>query len=193
MPLPKALDIYSRLTIGDGLVTAVPSLFISVATGLLISRSSQTVDLSQELGRQFFSRPHVLVITSVFLGLLSLTDLPFLPLAGMAVAVATTAWMIGRTRKKTRVAEQGAMGSGANATPTARVNPADELLADERIVVELGRGLVGLLAPASGGGQSALSQSVRPRCGRTWPPIWGWSCRRSRCVTTRRSPTVATA
>ena len=69
MPVAKALDVYSRLTIGDGLTSAVPSLFISVATGLLISRSSQEVDLSQELGRQFVSRPHVLVITAVFLGM----------------------------------------------------------------------------------------------------------------------------
>lgn len=155
MPLPKALDIYSRLTIGDGLITAVPSLFISVATGLLISRSSQTVDLSQELGRQFFSRPHVLVITAVFLGLLSLNDLPFLPLAGMAVAMATAAWMVRRTSKQPSVVERGAAAAGSSAAASARVNPADELLADERIVVELGRGLVGLLSPVSGGGQSA--------------------------------------
>ena len=155
MPLPKALDLYSRLTIGDGLITAVPSLFISVATGLLISRSSQTVDLSQELGRQFMSRPHVLVITAVFLGLLSLTDLPFVPLAGMAAAVGTAAWMIGRAAKQPNGAERAAAGSGANEAASARANPADDLLADERIVVELGRGLVGLLSPAGGGGPSA--------------------------------------
>jgi flagellar biosynthesis protein FlhA len=155
MPLPKALDLYSRLTIGDGLITAVPSLFISVATGLLISRSSQTVDLSQELGRQFMSRPHVLVITAVFLGLLSLTDLPFVPLAGMAAAVGTAAWMIGRAAKQPNGAERAAAGSGANEAASARANPADDLLADERIVVELGRGLVGLLSPAAGGGPSA--------------------------------------
>jgi flagellar biosynthesis protein FlhA len=155
MPVSKALDIYSRLTIGDGLITAVPSLFISVATGLLISRSSQTVDLSQELGRQFMSRPHVLVITAVFLGLLSLTDLPFVPLAGMAAAVGTAAWMISRTAKQASGAERVAPGSAANAAVSARANLADDLLADERIVVELGRGLVGLLSPAAGGGTSA--------------------------------------
>ena len=88
LPLPRALEVYSRLTIGDGLVSAVPALLVSVATGLLISRSSQTVDLSRELGRQFAARPHVLVIAAVFLGLLSLTDLPFLPLATMAAATA---------------------------------------------------------------------------------------------------------
>lgn len=149
MPLAKALDVYSRLTIGDGLTSAVPSLFISVATGLLISRSSQEVDLSQELGRQFVSRPHVLVITAVFLGLLSLTDLPFLPLAGMAVAVATMAWMIRRT-PASRDAERTA------APATARTSVADELLADERIVLELGRGLVGLLAPSADGASPTL-------------------------------------
>jgi flagellar biosynthesis protein FlhA len=149
MPLAKALDVYSRLTIGDGLTSAVPSLFISVATGLLISRSSQEVDLSQELGRQFVSRPHVLVITAVFLGLLSLTDLPFLPLAGMAVAVATMAWMIRRT-PTSRDAERTA------APATTRTSVADDLLADERIVLELGRGLVGLLAPSADGASPTL-------------------------------------
>jgi flagellar biosynthesis protein FlhA len=150
MPVAKALDVYSRLTIGDGLTSAVPSLFISVATGLLISRSSQEVDLSQELGRQFVSRPHVLVITAVFLGVLSLTNLPFLPLAGMAVAVATMAWMIGR-KPASRGAERTAVASGATAVATARTSVADDLLADERIVVELGRGLLGMLAAPAGG------------------------------------------
>ena len=155
MPVAKALDVYSRLTIGDGLTSAVPSLFISVATGLLISRSSQEVDLSRELGRQFVSRPHVLVITAVFLGLLSLTDLPFLPLAGMALAVGTMAWIIG-CKPASPGAERTAAGTSAaaNATPV-RTSVADELLADERIVVELGRGLLGLLAPPAGGASSA--------------------------------------
>jgi flagellar biosynthesis protein FlhA len=134
--------------------SAVPSLFISVATGQLISRSSQSVDLSQELGRQFVSRPHVLVITAVFLGLLSLTDLPFVPLAGMAVAVATTAWMVSRTSKQPKRGERGDADFGPATAATPRGNVADELLADERIVVELGRGLVGLLAPQAGGGPS---------------------------------------
>ena len=154
MPVAKALDVYSRLTIGDGLTSAVPSLFISVATGLLISRSSQEVDLSQELGRQFVSRPHVLVITAVFLGILSLTDLPFLPLAGMAVAVATLAWVIRRT-PASRDAERMA-ASGTAAPATNRTSVANDLLADERIVVELGRGLLGLLAPSADGASPAL-------------------------------------
>jgi flagellar biosynthesis protein FlhA len=178
MPLSKALDVYSRLTIGDGLTSAVPSLFISVATGLLISRSSQAVDLSQELGRQFVSRPHVLVITAVFLGVLSLTDLPFLPLAGMAVAMATLAWMIGR-KKGTRDAVRMAAGSGTTDAASPRASVADELLADERIVVELGRSLVGLLVPPAGGAATAplserataVRSSVASDLGLAVPPV----------------------
>jgi flagellar biosynthesis protein FlhA len=143
MPFAKAVDVYSRLTIGDGLVSAVPALLVSVATGLLISRSSQSVDLPRELGRQFVSRPHVLAITAVFLGLLSFTGLPFLPLAGMAVAAATAAWLTRGAARRQAAAETAAarVPSAAAARPKA----ADDLLADDRIVVEVGRGLVSLI------------------------------------------------
>ncbi|MFM9194396.1 MAG: flagellar biosynthesis protein FlhA, partial [Planctomycetia bacterium] len=153
MPVQRAMEIYSRLTIGDGLTSAVPSLFVSVATGLLISRSSQAVDLSRELGRQFVSRPHVLAITAVFLGILSLTDLPFVPLAGMALAMAAAAWFVGRRARQPRSGRRGEAMSGVQPVAAPQPGTGDELLADERIVVELGRGLLGLLAPAAAGGE----------------------------------------
>lgn len=152
MPIEKALGVYSRLTIGDGLSASVPALFISVATGLLISRSSQSVDLSRELGRQFTAKPHVLAITGVFLALLSLSGLPFLPLAGMAAVTLTAAVVLGR---------RGAVATDADsfAEPDAELAPvrraaagkaasttAADLLADDRVLVELGSGLVGLVA-----------------------------------------------
>jgi len=180
MPVPRAIEVYSRLTIGDGLTSAVPSLFISVATGLLISRSSQAVDLSQELGRQFVSRPHVLVITAVFLGILSLTDLPFLPLASMAVAVAAAAWFTSRRGARLRAGAQGAGGAGAayaaeqGAAAAARSPMADDLLVDERNVVELGRGLVGLIAgPGAMLSERsvALRSAVAADLGLVVPPI----------------------
>ena len=155
MPADRALGLYSLLTIGDGLANAVPSLFVSVATGLLVSRSSQSVDLGSELGRQLGSRPHVLVITAMFLGLLSLSGLPFLPLAGMAVAVAIAAVVavrrgarqVDRAPAADDLARQPARGATARAAAKpAGTDIAADVLADERITVELGRGLVGLVA-----------------------------------------------
>ncbi|MGI9176238.1 MAG: FHIPEP family type III secretion protein, partial [Pirellulales bacterium] len=154
MAIEKALGVYARLTIGDGLSSAVPALFISVATGLLVSRSSQAVDLSREFGRQFTAKPHVLAITGVFLALLSLSGLPFLPLAGMAAITLGGAVFLAR-RPRAADADAGADADGdADDEPAPRssgratqraTSPADELLADDRVAVELGRGLLGLV------------------------------------------------
>lgn len=151
MAVDKALGVYARLTIGDGLSSAVPALFISVATGLLVSRSSQAVDLSREFGRQFTAKPHVLAITGVFLALLSLSGLPFLPLAGMAAITLTAAVVIGR-RSASADASSDELADDADALAgTSRralakpASPADDLLADDRVAIELGRGLLGLV------------------------------------------------
>jgi flagellar biosynthesis protein FlhA len=147
MALDRALGLYARLTIGDGLSSAVPSLLVSVATGLLISRSSHAVDLSREMGRQFTARPHVLAITGVFLALLSLTDLPFLPLAGMAAVVFAAALVSARANRPAAEASPAPVaGAGAGDTSAARA-----LFGDERVVVEVGRGLLGLVAASAGG------------------------------------------
>jgi flagellar biosynthesis protein FlhA len=150
MPMAKAVDVYSRLTIGDGLVGAVPSLFVAVATGLLISRSTQAVDLSQELGRQFVARPHVLLITAAFLGVLSLTGMPFVPLAGMAALTLVGAFLLGRSGRGTNAASAAPQESTRTAEKLA------DVLTDDRIVVELGRGLLNLV---SGAGAPLLEKS----------------------------------
>ena len=154
MPVDKALNVYSRLTIGDGLSAAIPALFISVATGLLVSRSSQSVDLSREFSRQFTAKPHLLAITGVFLALLSLSGLPFLPLAGMAAVTLTAAVVLGRRPAIEADAddeldrEPPSVRPAKNSTKAAtqKSTPAADVLADDRVVVEVGRGLVGLVA-----------------------------------------------
>jgi flagellar biosynthesis protein FlhA len=152
----KAMGVYSLLTIGDGLASAVPSLLVSVATGVLVSRSTQSVDLPIELSRQLTSKPHVLAVTAVFLGLLSLSGLPFLPLAGMAVVVAMAAVV---TARRSIARDSGFTSDRAghsvpsmsharpSSKPVGRSSAATveaDPTAEERIVVELGGGLLGL-------------------------------------------------
>jgi len=154
MPVDKALNVYSLLTIGDGLSSSIPALFISVATGLLVSRSSQSVDLSREFSRQFTAKPHVLAITGVFLALLSLSGLPFLPLAGMAAVTLTGAVVLGRRPAIEADADDEpdrdfpAVRPAKTSTKAAtqKSTPAADVLTDDRVVVEVGRGLVGLVA-----------------------------------------------
>jgi flagellar biosynthesis protein FlhA len=146
MPIPKAASVFSRLTIGDGLASAMPSLLVSVAMGLLISRSSHAVDLSREFGRQFAARPHVLAITAVFLGLLSFTDLPPAPLAAMAILTLVAAWLVHQRGRRAAAQTAAAAASSLSSSGSSAPALADAVLADERIVVELGRGLVRLIA-----------------------------------------------
>src|SRR5687768_2853381 len=76
----EAAEVYTKLTIGDGLVSQVPAFLVSLAAGLLTTRSSAKSDLPQQFLTQLFSNPRALAVTGVFLGVLVFTNLPALPL-----------------------------------------------------------------------------------------------------------------
>lgn len=76
-----ALTIYSLLTIGDGIVTQIPSLIIAVATGIIITRAATDYELSHEIGKQIASHPRTLIMVTLALCIvLSFGVLPPLPL-----------------------------------------------------------------------------------------------------------------
>ena len=68
MPLAEAAKVYTHLTIGDGLVSQVPAFLISLAAGLLVTRSTQKSNMPREFMQQIFSRPQALAVTGGFLG-----------------------------------------------------------------------------------------------------------------------------
>src|SRR5207247_724174 len=80
MPLAKAAQIFTHLTIGDGLVSQVPAFLISLAAGLLVTRSTQKSNMPREFLQQIFSRPQALAVTGGFLAILVFTSLPRVPL-----------------------------------------------------------------------------------------------------------------
>ena len=95
MPITIALQRYTLLTIGDGLVSQLPALLISMATGILISRSSERGNLGRTLVSQFLAYPRALVISSGVLAFLAITGfvsglppIPFFLLSGAMGAAA---------------------------------------------------------------------------------------------------------
>jgi flagellar biosynthesis protein FlhA len=78
MPWAEALQTYTLLTIGDGIVTQIPALVISVGTGIIITRSASDARLSDEIVRQTTAYPRTLLL--VLLSLLALMLLPGIPL-----------------------------------------------------------------------------------------------------------------
>ena len=97
MPWQEALERFTLLTIGDGIATQLPALIISVATGIIVTRSSADRDLSTEVLKQLSSVPRIPLIVAVVLGcLLLLPGMPKWPLL-LIIGAATFGWL--RLRK----------------------------------------------------------------------------------------------
>ena len=151
MELKRALETYTVLTIGDGLVTVIPALMISVSGGLIVTRASSEVRISEEFQKQLFSKPEPLLLSSgVLLVLAAFPGLPTIPFLLLGGGIGTAAWM---KRKKI----DSSVASGV-AAPQA--NPKEELetlLRVEPIAIEVGLGLASLVA---GGKTSPLLKRI---------------------------------
>jgi flagellar biosynthesis protein FlhA len=140
MELRHALETYTVLTIGDGLVTVIPALMISVSGGLIITRTSSEARLGADFRKQVFSNPQPLMLASGVLILMALLPgLPAIPFFLLGAGLGTAAWRMGG---KSEPKEQGA----AAAKP-AREN-LEGLLKVEPLSIEVGLGLVSLVEGA---------------------------------------------
>ncbi|QEH35758.1 Flagellar biosynthesis protein FlhA [Aquisphaera giovannonii] len=103
MSVSDAVNVFTKLTIGDGLVSQVPAFLISLAAGLIVTRSSSSTDLGRDVTGQLFGDRGVLGTAAVFLGLLAFTPLPKAPLLTLAGGLGAGAILMGR---------RGASGEG---------------------------------------------------------------------------------
>jgi len=151
MGLVEALALFTRLTIGDGLVSQVPALLISLATGFLVTRSSQSTNMPQQFFSQMLSKPIVLALTAIFLVILSTTNLPKVPLWSIALCVVGLAYILHRGSGKATLDEvQKAQAETAAKSKAVEDDPASYLKVDP-MEIELGVGLIALADPKHGG------------------------------------------
>lgn len=121
-----ALQRFTLLTIGDGIVTQVPALVISVATGIIVTRSSADRQLSTEIISQLSSVPKILlIVVGALLVLLALPGMPKWPLV-ILLAIAATMWMAGRRRRQealtdSTIGSEDAVSGGAEARGPAPI------------------------------------------------------------------------
>ena len=158
MSLSTAAALFTRLTIGDGLVSQVPAFLISLAAGLLVTRSSQSTNLPAEFLRQLFSRPQALAVTGAFLGVLVFTSLPKIPLTLIGGSCAGLAVMlVRRSARQQATTEAKEMAEAAKPTQQ-RV---EDYLAVDPMEIEMGVGLIRLADPKRGGDLLDRIQRVR--------------------------------
>ena len=156
------LNTYSIATIGDGLVSQLPALMISTATGMIVTRAVSDGSLNTDVIKQFKAQPRAIIVTGVIL--LFLAAIPNTPhlalLAGGAVLI-VAGYVIGRQMKPQTAMELAAAESAAAPTPEEAapseqdyfkdINNVYSLLAVEPIEMEFGYSLIPMVDESHGG------------------------------------------
>jgi flagellar biosynthesis protein FlhA len=169
IPFHEALKTYTVLTVGDGLVTMIPSLLVSMAGGMVVTRASSDQTLSVDVGRQVLSRRRPLIIASgVMLSLAAIPGLPKFSFFLLAGGCAFLAWRAPKTAPEI-----------SPAAPAAEKKPAkdsvEELLKLDELSLEVGYSLVPLVDQNQGGQLlarvKALRQNLAQQLGFIVPPV----------------------
>lgn len=159
-----ALSTYSVLTIGDGLVSQIPALLISTASGLIVTRAASEGNLAEDLTGQLLSYPKLLYIVAVtiaFLGFFTpITVMSTLPLAGL---MAYAAYSMGQKANKQQIAEEQLVEEKQIEevrSPESVIN----LLTVDPIEFEFGYGLIPLADTGQGGDLLDRIIMIRRQC-----------------------------
>ena len=150
MPAMDAANTYVQLTIGDGLVTQVPAIIISIAAGFLVSKAGVEGTADKALVTQLATNPVSLGVVSGAAGLIGLIPgMPLLPFAALAIGSGFMAWKLGRSRLKPEPTE--AEIAAANAKPREEVEePISNILTIDEVKIELGYSLLSLINDLEG-------------------------------------------
>jgi flagellar biosynthesis protein FlhA len=152
MDLGRALETYTVLTIGDGLVTVIPALMISISGGVIVTRAGSDARLGAEFRRQILGNAEPLLLAAgVLVALSALPSMPKLPFLVLGGSVGTWAW---RMRRRERAAASSAATGAAPSPPRENL---EGLLRVEPLAIEVGLGLVSMV---EGGPESPLLRRI---------------------------------
>jgi flagellar biosynthesis protein FlhA len=197
MPASRAITLYSLLTVGDGLVSQIPALLFSTATGVIVTRAAAESDLGQDIVAAFTKYPRPLYIGGgLLLALALIPGLPTIPFIILGTLLATMGYLVARegtvqeieTGEKTRPQQTGAgqppsggpaggAGRGAEGQPASPASPEDvmRLLTVEPMEAEIGYAIIPLVDPAQGGDMLERIGTIRKQMavelGLIVPPI----------------------
>ena len=195
MQIAQAAREYTVLTIGDGLVSQIPALLFSTATGIIVSRAAADSDLGKDILVAFTRYPRPLYIASFLLfGLAIIPGLPTIPFTTLGVLLALLSYAVVREGQNTEpasseisqkggVSKSGGAGASGGAAvsqtpiPTAPTSPEDvmRLLTVDPMEAEIGYAIIPLVDPSQGGDMLERIGTIRKQMaidlGLVVPPI----------------------
>ncbi len=164
MTIVSALQAYTLLTVGEGLVNQIPALLISTATGIIVTRAASDSDMGHDVANQLITKPRVFYITAVVLFLLALV--PGLPSAPF-LAIAIVLGLVARTLSKTLIREE------ENEIVRQEEKEIEEIKKPENVVsllqvdpmeLEIGYSLIPMVDTAQGGDLLDRIIMIRRQC-----------------------------
>lgn len=170
----ESLSVFTRLTIGDGLVTQIPSFIISIAAGLIVARTGGEQTIGDEIPKQLTSQPEALYLISGFLALLAFTPLPTTPLLAAGAAIGMIGWgmrFVVRQVKSDKESKARAEAASAPNEPP----PVEDLLTVDTLELEVGYALVQLVDQSRGGDLldriAMIRRQLAIEIGMVMPPV----------------------
>ncbi len=159
LDVATAAEFYTKLTVGDGLVTQIPALIISTAAGTVVTRSSSGKDMSTEMVTQLFFNARAVAIVAGVLFLLGLVPgLPTLPFLLMSITVGAIAWLLHKI-KEDQTNVDNAKAKEIAARPKAE--NIESLLPLDLLELEVGYGLIQVVESQNSGDLLERIVSIR--------------------------------
>ena len=169
MAFADAGRVYTLLTIGDGLVAQIPSLLLSTAAAVMVTRVSSAEDMGQQINRQMFASPKALAVAAAIMIVMGLVPgMPHVPFLGLGLAAAGAAYWIVHKQRKTKEAEVREVQRQQELLPAQKAQEVKELGWDDvtpvdMVGLEVGYRLIPLVDRNQGGQLLARIKGVRKK------------------------------
>lgn len=173
--IAEVAQTYTLLTVGDGLVSQIPALLLSTATGIIVTRAASDNSLGEDLTKQVFSNPKVMGIASGVLILLGLVPgLPKFPFIFLGILAGVLAYFL-QQAKNAQFEDTEITPETAEATEMKKPDSVYSLLQVDPVELEMGYGLIPLVDTGQGGDLLERIVMIRRQCalelGLVIPPI----------------------
>jgi len=165
LSLDQATHNYTLLTIGDGLVAQIPSLVLSTAAAIMVTRVSTTMDMGQQILNQLFGNPKALMVTAFVIGALGLVPgMPNVVFLGIAAIAGTAAYFVSQRQQQPEVIEAEEPEEQAQAADTKPAELSwDDVQSVDLISLEVGYRLIPLVDQKQGGELMSRIKGVRKK------------------------------
>ncbi len=158
LDVATAAQFYTKLTIGDGLVSQIPALIISTAAGIIVTRSGSEKDMGTEVIGQLFLKPKALYISGGIMGILGVVGLPTVPFFIVGGSLAGLGWMVSRFAED-RVDIDRKSADAIAAKPEKE--KIENLLPLDMVELEVGYGLINIVESEQSGDLLERIVSIR--------------------------------